>query len=220
MNRLILRLASGFVVLLTSLAPMQAQSKVAADANAAAYEIYSLGDYKAAAAAYEKVVRDFPTDGIASSAQLQLAFCYYFLTRFDEASTILAKASSGPPLSPELKQIADGLLPQILSAKASAMPASDPNRKSTFEEAIGKFTDCINNYPQAQDLENAIFSRALAEYQVGKYDAAIKDLELNLEKFKQSSTLSSTKSLLAVALATEGSAELMKGDASDKTKAF
>jgi hypothetical protein len=44
MNRLILRLASGFVVLLTSLAPMQAQSKVAADANAAAYEIYSLGD--------------------------------------------------------------------------------------------------------------------------------------------------------------------------------
>ena len=66
MNRLILRLASGFVVLLTSLAPMQAQSKAAADANAAAYEIYSLGDYKAAAAAYEKVVKDFPTDGIAS----------------------------------------------------------------------------------------------------------------------------------------------------------
>jgi TolA-binding protein len=220
MNRLILRLASGFVVLLASLAPMQAQSKAAADANAAAYEIYSLGEYKAAAAAYEKVLKDFPTDGIASSAQLQLAFCYYFLARFDEASAILAKASSGPPLSPELKQIADGFLPQILSAKAAAMPASDPNRKSTFDEAISKFTDYISNYPQAQDLENAIFSRAAAEYQVGKYDAAIKDLELNVQKFPQSSTLSSTKSLLAVALATEGSAELMKGDASDKTKAF
>jgi TolA-binding protein len=217
MNRLILRLASGFVVLLASLAPMQAQSKAAADANAAAYEIYSLGDYKAAAAAYEKVVKDFPTDGIASSAHLQLAFCYYFLARFDEASTILAKASSGPPLSPELKQIADGFVPQILSAKAAAMPPSDPNRKSTFDEAIGKFTDYINNYPQAQDLENAFFSRAVAEYQVGNYDAAIKDLELNVQKFPQSSTLSSTKSLLAVALATQGSAELMKGD---KTKGF
>ena len=220
MNRLILRLASGFMVLLASLAPMRAQSKGAADANAAAYEIYSSGDYKAGAAAYEKVLKDFPTDGIASSAQLQLAFCYYFLAQFDQASAILAKAASGPPLSPELKQIADGLLPQVLSAKAAAMPTPDPNRKSTFDEAISKFTDYINNYPQAQDLENAIFSRAVAEYQVEKYDQAIKDLELNLQKFPQSGTLSSTKSLLAVALATEGSAELTKGDASAKTKAF
>ena len=50
----------------------------------------------------------------------------------------------------------------------------------------------------------------------GNYDEAIKDLELNLQKFPQSGTLSNTKSLLAVALATEGSAELMKGDASAK----
>ncbi len=220
MNRLIPRLASGFMVLLVSLAPMRAQSKGAADANAAAYEIYSSGDYKAGAAAYEKVLKDFPTDGIASSAQLQLAFCYYFLAQFDQASAVLAKAASGPPLSAELKQSADGLLPQILSAKAAAMPASDPNRKSAFDEAINKFTDYINNYPQAQDLESTIFSRAVAEYQVEKYDEAIKDLELNLQKFPQSGTLSNTKCLLAVTLATEGSVELMKGDASAKTKAF
>ena len=220
MNRLILRLASGTMVLLASLAPMRAQSKGAADANAAAYEIYSSGDYKAAAAAYEKVLKDFPTDGIAPSVQLQLALCYYFLAQFDQASAILAKAASGPPLSPELEQIADGLLAQVLSAKAAAMPASDPNRKSIFDEAISKFTDYIKNYPQAQDLESAIFSRAVAEYQVEKYDETIEDLELNLQKFPQSGTLANTKSLLAVALATQGSAELMKGDDSAKTKAF
>jgi TolA-binding protein len=220
MNRLILRLASGFIVLFASLAPVRAQSKAAADANAAAYLLYSSGEYKEAAAAYEKVLKDFPTDGMASSAQIQLAFCYYSLAQFDQAATILAKAAAGPPLSPELKQIADGLLPQILSAKAAAMPASDPNRKSTFDDAISKFTDYIGKYPQAQDLENAIFSRAVAEYQLERYDDAIKDLELNLQKFPQSATLSSTKNLLAVALATVGSAELMKGDASAKAKAF
>ena len=220
MNRLIFRLACGLMVLLASLAPMRAQSKSAADANAAAYEIYSSGDYKAAAAAYEKVLKDFPTDGIASSAQLQLAFCYYFLGQFDQASAILAKAASGPPLSPELKQIAAGLEPQVLSAKAAAMPASDPNRRSSFDEAIRKFTDYINGYPQAQDLENAIFSRAVAAYQAGKYDEAAKDLELNLQKFPQSATLSNSKSLLAVTLATEGSAELMKGEASAMSKGF
>jgi TolA-binding protein len=220
MNRLILRLVSGFTVLLAALTPVRAQSKGAADANAAAYTIYLSGDYQAAAAAYEKLLGDFPTDGVVSSAQLQLAFSYYFLAQFDQASAILAKASSGPPLPPELKQIADGLLPQILSAKAAAMPASDPNRTTTFDEAIRKFGDYINAYPQAQDLENAIFGRAVAEYQVEKYDDAIRDLELNLQKFPQSTSLSNTKNLLAVALATVGSGELMKGDAPAKAKAF
>ncbi|MFZ0711157.1 MAG: tetratricopeptide repeat protein [Terrimicrobiaceae bacterium] len=220
MNRLILHLVSGFTVLLAALTPARAQSKTAADANAAAYTIYLSGDYKAAAAAYERILKDFPTDGMVSSAQLQLAFSYYFLAQSDQASAILAKASSGPPLPPELKQIADGLLPQILSAKAAAMPASDPNRKNTFDEAIRKFTDYITAYPQAQDLENAIFSRAVAEYQVAKYDDAIKDLELNLQKFPQSSTLSNTRNLLAVALATVGSTELMKGDDPARAKAF
>jgi TolA-binding protein len=220
MNHLISRLAVGLIALLALITPARAQSKAAADANAAAYEIYSSGDYKSAAAAYEKLLKDFPTDGIAFSAQIQLAFCYYFLAQFDEAAKIVAKATSGPPLSPELKQIADGLLPQILSAKAAAMPSSDSNRKATFDEAIGRFTEYINNYPQAQDLENAIFSRALAQYQVENYDGAVRDLELNLQKFPQSATLSGTKNLLAVTLATVGSTRLMKGDASAKTEAF
>ena len=146
-------------------------------------------------------------------------FAYYFLTQFDQAAATLAKVTSGPPLPAEIQQVADGLLPQILSAKAAALPGSEPARKSTFENAIGKFTEYINRYPQAQDLENTIFSRAIAEYQVGKYDDAVKDLELNLQRFPQSGTISNTKSLLAVTLATIGNAELLKGDASGKAKA-
>ena len=66
MNRLILHLVSGFTVLLAALTPARAQSKTAADANAAAYTIYLSGDYKAAAAAYERILKDFPTDGMVS----------------------------------------------------------------------------------------------------------------------------------------------------------
>jgi TolA-binding protein len=200
--------------------PVRAQSKGAADAYAAAYETYSSGDYKAAAATYEKLLKDYPTDGIISSVQLQLAYCYYFLAQFDQALTILAKVASGPPLTPELKQAADGLVPQILSAKAAAISAADPKRNSTFEEATAKFTEYINKYPQASDLENVIFSRAVAEYQLRKFDDAVRDLELNLQKFPQSSTLSKSKNLLAVTLATQGSALLVTGDPSAKTRAF
>jgi TolA-binding protein len=220
MNHLVWRLSVGIIAFVALVAPARAQSKAAADASATAYEIYSNGDYKSAAAAYEKLLKDFPTDGIAPSAQIQLAFCYYLLAQFDEAAKTLAKAASGPPLPPELKQVADGLLPQILSAKAAAMSVSDPNRSATFDEAIGKFTEYIKNHPQAQDLETAIYGRALASYQIKKYDDAIRDLELNIQKFPQSATLSATKNLLAVTLATLGNAELAKEDASAKTKAL
>ncbi len=220
MNCLILRIVCGLLLLLALLVPAQAQSKGAADAYAAAYEIYSSGDYQAAAAIYEKLLKDYPTDGIVSSAQLQLAFCYYFLAQFDQAVNILAKAASGPPLASELQQAADGLVPQVLSAKAAAMPAADPKRNATFEDAVAKFTAYVNKYPQASDLESVIFSRAVDEYQLRKFDDAIRDLELNLQKFPQSSTLSKSKNLLAVTLATQGSALLVTGDASAKTKAF
>ena len=220
MNRLIFRIVPGCLLFSVFTASLSAQSKPAADANSAAYEIYSTGDYKNAAAAYEKVLKDFPTDLIVPNAQIQLAFSYYFLAQFDQAAALLAKAASGPPLPTELKQITDGFLPQILSAKAAAMPETDPKRKTAFEEAITKFTDYITKYPKAQDLENAIFSRAIAEYQTQKYDDTVKDLELNLQKFPQSSTLATSKNLLAITLATQGSLELSQASGANTAAAF
>ena len=219
MNRLILPV-SGLLLLLVWLGPAHGQSKGAAEAFAAGYEVYLSGDYKNAAAIYEKLLRDYPTDGIVPAAQLQLAFCYYFLAQFDQALSILKNAESGGALTPELKQTLDGLVPQILSAKAAAIAATDPKHNSTFEETATKFTEYINKYPQAADLENIIFSRAIAQYQLRKFDDAVRDLELNLQKFPQSGTLSRSKHLLAVTLATQGSALLVTGDPSAQAKAF
>ena len=220
MNRLKSFLLSGLLITVLSVGLAQAQSKGAAEAFATGYEVYSSGDYKNAAAIYEKLLKDYPTDPIVPAAQLQLAFSLYFLGQFDEALNVLKKAESGSAMSAEHKQTLDGLVPQILSAKAAAIPATDPKHNSTFEEATAQFTEYINKYPQASDLENVIFGRAIAEYQLRRFDDAVKDLELNLQKFPQSGTLAQSKHLLAVTLATQGSALLVTGDTAAKTKAF
>src|SRR5262245_12975810 len=220
MNRLKSFLLSGLLLTVLSVGLAQAQSKGAAEAFATGYEVYSAGDYKKAAAIYEKLLKDYPTDPIVPAAQLQLAFCLYFLGQFDEALNVLKKAESGSAMSAEHKQTLDGLVPQILSAKAAAIPAADPKHNSTFEEATAKFAEYINKYPQASDLENVIFGRAIAEYQLRKFDDAVKDLELNLQKFPQSGTGAKSKHLLAVTLATQGSALLVTGDTAAKSKAF
>jgi TolA-binding protein len=220
MIRQILRLLPCCLILVAPLATLRAQSKPAADANTAAYELYASGNYQAAADAYAKILKDFPTDGIVPSVQMQLAFSYFFLGQFDQAQAILTKLTSGPALSPEVKQIADSLLPQILLAKAGTLAANDPKRTAAYNEAATKFGEYISKYPSAPDLESAIYSKAVAEYQIQKYADVVKDLEQNLQKFPQSSTIASSKNLLAITYATEGSQELNKGDSADKAKAF
>jgi TolA-binding protein len=220
MKRSSLKFLLGITVLLLAVSPAFAQSKGAADAHNAAGELYSAGDFKAAATAYEKLVKDYPTDGVIPSAQVQLAFSYYFLGQYDQALDMLTKATALPVLTPEVRQIVDGLRPQILAAKASNLPESDPKRKTTFEEAVKGFTDFITKYPQAPDLENALYSRAVSNYQIKKYDDAIKDLELNIQKFPNSGTIASSKNLLAGILALQAGTELSRGDNADKPKAF
>ncbi len=215
-----LKLLLGLTFLLAAIPPLPAQSPGAADAHNTAGNIYSSGDFKGAAAAYEKLIKDYPTDAVIPSAQVQLAFSYYFLGQYDQALGMLDKATAIPVLPPDVRQIVDGLRPQILSAKASNLPETDPKRKTTFEEAIKQFTDFITKYPQAADIENALFSRAVCNYQIKKYDDAIKDLELALQKFPNSGTIASSKNLLAGILAIQAGTELSRGDNADKAKAF
>ena len=207
-----------FLSLAVTCMPLAAQSPGAAQANTEAYNLFSGGDYAGAAAAYEKLLKDYPTDAIVPVAQIQLAFSYFFLGRFDDALGMANKALTGPPLTDELKQIVEGLVPQILSAKAAALPAADPARKKTFEEAIAKFTEFIQKYPQAQDLENIIYGRAVANFQIGKPEETAKDAELNIQRFPNSPTLANSKNLLAIALATQGSGIL--NAAGNKQEAF
>ena len=194
-----------------------AQSKGAAAANDAAYALFLSGNYAGAAAAYEKVLADYPTDGGVSASTIQLAFSQFFMGDYEKAQKTLSKVVAGPGLPPELAQLADNFLPQILSAKAAAMPVSSPQRKTAFEEAVKKFSDFITKYPQATELESAIYERALANFQIQKFDKVVEDMEENIKRFPQSGTIDRSKDLLALAWATQGSNELIK-DGGDKSK--
>ena len=196
---------------------LRAQSKGAADANDAAYALFLSSDYAGAAAAYEKVLADYPTDLSVPTATIQLALSQFFMGDYEKAQATLTKAFSGPQLPPELAQMADHFLPQILSAKAAAMPVGTPQRKTEFEEAVKKFTDFLNKYPQSPEQENAIYERATANFQIKNYDKVVEDMQANIKRFPQSGTIAGSKDLLALAWATQGSAELMK-NSGDKTK--
>lgn len=198
-------------LLLLAAPSLHAQSKGAADANAQAYEIFASGDYANAAAAYEKLLKDYPTDGIIPSVTIQLAYSYFLMADFTKAEAALTKARSGPPLPAELAQSADLVAAQIALAKAGALSAGDAKRKAAYDDAIKKFGDFITKYPQSPDVENALTSKAIAEYQTQNYDAAIKDLETNLQKFAKSSTIAATKNLLAITLATQASQQMKVG---------
>ena len=191
---------------------VRAQSPGAAAANEAAYALFSAGDYAGAATAYQAILKDYPTDGVVPVATIQLAFSQYFLGQLDDAQATLAKALGFPGLPPDLVQVGDGFLPQILSSKAAALPAGDPQRKPAFEDAIKKFSDFLAKYPQSPDLESVVSGRAVANFQIGNYDKVVEDMRSNLQKFSSSPTIDSSRNLLALALATQGGAELTKGD--------
>ena len=120
--------------MLLSVGLTQAQSKGAAEAFAAGYEVYSSVITRMRRRIYEKLLKDYPTDPIVPAAQLQLAFCFYFLGQFDEALNVLKRPSL---VRDVCRAQADTrrVVPQILSGKAAAIPAADPKRNSTFEEA-------------------------------------------------------------------------------------
>lgn len=219
MIRLLSLLALAVAASLTFVSPVLAQSPGAAQANSAAYDLFSAGDYKGAAAAYEKLLKDYPTDAVVPSAQLQLAYAYFYLGQYDQAQTILTKTSS-VPLPPEAKERIQGFLPQILIAKAGAMSANDPKRNATYQEAITKFTAFITAYPQSPELESAILNRGIAQFQLAKYAEAAKDFELNLQKFPQSSTIATSKNLLALTLAALASTELSKPSGANTAQAL
>lgn len=202
-----------FLFLLTQIPDLSAQSQAASQENEAAYTLFSNADYKAAAEAYEAIIKGYPTDILVQTAMIQLGLCQFFLGEFDKAIASLDKAKAGsPPLSPQQLQVVDNIRPQILAAKAMSLPPGDSARKGLFEQAIQGYTEFITKYPQSPDLEAATYGRALSEYQIGNFDKAIADLEANIQKFPNSPTIQGSQNLLAISFATQGGEQLSKPD--------
>ncbi|MEI8342668.1 MAG: tetratricopeptide repeat protein, partial [Verrucomicrobiota bacterium] len=186
---------------------VRAQAPAGPDqAAAAAMDLLNRGQTAEAAAAYEKILKDYPTSGVVCEAQFRVGYLDYILGNYDKGIEMLKKVM-GPPASKEIQEQAGGLLPQILAAQASKLDANDPKRAAAFEESIRQFDAFIQKYPASDEMETVIYSKSLAQFQIGKYAEAATGLRQNLAKFGKSESILNSEYLLGLALAAQGTYE-------------
>jgi TolA-binding protein len=190
--------------------PAQAQGAAAAQQ---ALELLNQGKLPEAEDAYNSLISQFPTAGIVPEALFRLGYVQYLGAEYPQSIASLQRITS-PPAAPEVKAAADALIPQVYAAQAGAMAPGDPGRKEAFQDAIKRFDDFIQKYPQSPQVESAIYGRATASFQTQDYDGAAKDLESILQRYANSDTTADTEDLLALVLTAQASDILRsKGDA-------
>jgi TolA-binding protein len=171
-------------------------------AAAHALDLMNNGKLPDAEQAYMQLISQYPTAGVVPEALFRLGYVQYLQQEYNPAIDTLNRIVS-PPATPAIKAAGDALIPQVMAAEAGAMSPGDPSRKKAFDDAIAKFDDFIKKYPQSQEVESAIYGRAMAAYENQDYEAAEKSLHDNLQRFPNSDSLLDNEDLLAVALMAE-----------------
>lgn len=179
-----------------------AQAVSAESANNAAQQLVYEGKIAEAATAFESVLKNYPTSTFVADTQYRLASLYYFLGDYEKSRGIIAKLLL-PPTPDDITELAYGLLPQMLAAKASKEKEENA-RKTGFEAAIKEFDAFIAKYPASAQLETVTYGRALSAFQIAKYDEVESFLRTNLKSFPKSETILESQFLLAICLMTEG----------------
>jgi TolA-binding protein len=185
----------------------RAQQGAPEAAAAAAFDLFNAGQTTDAIAAYEKVLKDYPTSAVVSDAQFRLGYLYFQNGDFEKSIAQLKKILQ-PPATPDVQELAYALLPQVIAARASKLRAGDSRRDAGFQDAIKQFDVFIQKYPAGEEMETVVYGRALCSYQVGKYDDAIAGLRSNLQKFANSESVLDSQYLLSIALATQAATVL------------
>ena len=193
-----------------ALAPVAARAQAESpDAvSAKAQTAFDTGNYKEAADAYQELLTKYPTWMGAAGAQLQLGYVFYLLGDYDKALLNLKKVLiTGGTATPEQREVATSLIPQALAAKA-AKETKEDKRKAGYEAAIAEFDSFLKQFPTGEEVEHAIYGKALAFYQIAKYEDAVAALRGSVEKFAQSASVLDTQFMLGLTLATQGNLAL------------
>jgi len=167
-----------------------------------ALDMLNAGQTAEATAAYEKILKDYPTAMITFEAQFRLGYLYFLNGDYDKSIERLKKITQ-PPAPPEIQELAYSFLPQVATAKASKLPPESPQRKAAFEDAVKQYDTLIQKYPTSEQMENFIYGKAVALYQGARFDDAVTALRSNLTKFPQSESILDSQYLLAITLATQ-----------------
>ena len=176
-------------------------------ASAQALELFNQNRIQDAANAYEQLLKDYPTSSVVPEAQFRFGYLSFLLGNYDRATEVLNKIL-GPPAPAEIQELAYGLLPQVAAAKASKLEPKDYKRTGAYQDAISKYDLFLKKFPKSDQVESAQYGRALALFQIGKYDDAARGLRSNLANFANSESILDSQYLLALTLATEANLAL------------
>ena len=187
----------------SSTAPGAEAATPSAAAAAKALDLFNSGNLSGAEDAYNTFLSQYPTAGEAPEALFRLGYIQYLQGEYNPALMTLGKLKA-PPATLAIKSAGDSLIPQIMSAEAAQLNPGDPGRIQAFSTAAKAFDDFIKKYPTSQEVESAIYGKAVAAYQSKNYEEAVKSLLQNLQQFPNSDTTLDNKDLLAVVLTAEG----------------
>ena len=197
-------LISALVTVAFSLSNEQARAQAASaeDANNAALQLMNEGKLPDAAAAFEGVIKNYPTSTFVSDTQYRLATLYYILGDYEKSRGFIQKLLQ-PPTPADLTELASVLQPQVTAARSSK-EKNEAARKAGFEAALKEFDAFLQKYPASAQVETANYGRALSSFQIAKYDEVATSLRANLKQFPQSETVLESQFLLSLCLMTQG----------------
>ena len=175
------------------------------------------GRYVEAAAAYEELVRKYPTSPDFPTASFKAGYAHYLGGEFDDAVTAFKNLLAGKNTPPDLAEMALSMTPQVLAAKAAKMAPEDPARKVALGDAVLQFDVYLQKYPNSDEAESANFGKGLALYQLAKYEDAGNVLKANILKFRESPTIQESQYMLALTYGTIANVAMQTTGAEDKT---
>jgi TolA-binding protein len=183
-------------------ATAQAQAPSSEQAANTALELMNSGKLPEAAAAFEDVIKKYPTSTLIPDTQYRLANLYYIMGEYDKCRSYIDKITR-PPSPEDIMELGFGLLPQMLAAKADK-EKSDAARKTGYQNALKEYDAFLQKYPNSTQVENIVYCRALAYFQISQYDKASETLRDNLKAFPKSETIHESQMLLAISEMTRG----------------
>lgn len=202
--------AAASILFLPTLATAQQQQPPAApaappDPAQQGTDLFNANKFAEAAAAFEQYIKDNPNSPVIADVRYRLALSYLRAQSYDKAIDILKVVLATPAdkIPPQVLEAASALMGEALRAKAGAMKSDDPGRPAAFEAAMKYFDEFVVKYPQSQDLEIAMFQRAISAFYTKDYSLAVPKLQEYLQRFGNSDQAQDVQFLLAIALSSQ-----------------
>jgi outer membrane protein assembly factor BamD (BamD/ComL family) len=163
---------------------------------------FDRGAFADAIKSYEGLIKAFATFAQLPEARFRLGYAYYNIGEYDQALEQLQMVVNTKGAPEEVVELALVLTPQVSTAKAAKLPPDDPARDSALAQAVKGFDAYLAKYPASEEAETANYGKALALYQLSKYEDAASTLRASIQRFAQSETIQESQYLLALTVGT------------------